>query len=1422
MWNYKMNRNKSAYVIGIDVGSTTTKGVVLSVDKRVLYEGYRRHNAKLNDSVVQFLRSLPPSYSLEFCKGIAFTGSGAQRIADLLGCQFVNEIVARMISNCTLYPQIKTIIEIGGEDSRFISLGFDEVLKTHAVKDFAMNKICAAGTGAFLDQYANRLGLSVSDFGDLALQSKTPSRVAGRCSVFAESDMVHLQQVGTPLKDIVAGLCYALARNFSSDLAKDKQFECPIAFEGGVAANKGVVKAFEDILELDEGTLLVPRHYKTLGAIGAAIALLDNERPPVLFPNVEVLAKKLVASYDQPQYLSPLKAQVPEFLEGENEFEHSDLQGGENVYMGIDVGSVSTKIVVMTGARSLLLKKYFFTSGDPLGVLLKGLQEVKSELADVYTINGVGITGSARHYIAKVVGADSVNNEITAQAKAALSFCGDVDTVFEIGGQDSKYIRIKDGCVVDFEMNKACSAGTGSFLDEQAKKLQLDISGEFERSALQALRPISLGERCTVFMQSNLKHYQTKGASSDDLAAGLCYSVVKNYLQTVVANKPVGDRIVFQGGVAFNKGICAAFESVLQKKMTIPAHHEVSGAIGVALIVMEDTIAATRFKGFDLEYSSISAKSFICPDCPNECEVHMVVVGETEYSVGGSRCEKYDQVTQPTRGIDLPDLFEERGALLQKTTTASSLSDTNTKLTTVGIPRSMDVYFDMFPFWNTFFRELGFQVVVSDETNEKIIRDGVQRSVAEFCYPIKVLYGHVQNLIDKKVDHIFLPAIINAIPSDVVGEGKNDSCPYVQAIPYIVKAGMNPKESDALVMPLLQFGAGKRVVASALCKEFQKCGLAYSSVKQALNHAYEQYERFIATREERGLSFLERVCPDRIVIVLVGHSYNTCDRVISVDLSKKLKRLGIAVIPLDYLPLRTIDISEEWPDLYWSTSKRILKAAQFIGNRENVYPIYFTNFGCAVDAVVGSFFKKVMMKAGKAFLEIEADEHSGDAGIVTRIEAFIDSLAVRKTAVLPEAGVERIREVKAKPDSGDIFLISENGGHIGAASLRLLGYKAECLPPADQEALQIGRKICTNRECLPLVMITGSFFRELYTCKEQEDAVLPSYYCGAHNGPCQWGHFPTLYRMFMEENAYDSVSLYAHNRKDASLQQLHMNKKDKKLFRKTRLRTLICKTTLAKVRNRMRAYEVHEGDALRVYVKYMKLINNELSMRKVCGLIESAGAEFRAIPTTRFSQKPVVLLCGESYIRSSTFANNGIKSKLEKMGIELYESDLQEYWEAHLKYRRQLSLSQGKYLRYFAVLFQLISWRMAERVVRKKLKDTFADLLLSPYDNFFNQFNDRYFSTFIRIRSNATVNKIVGLLQKGFPLAGCVYLKPLNCMAGNISEAILRRVQSDYNGFPILTLVFDGLEDTNMQTRIEAFAYQVRHFQKSSEFKKSV
>ncbi|HSM61611.1 MAG TPA: acyl-CoA dehydratase activase [Longimicrobiales bacterium] len=989
--------------LGVDVGSTTVKVVALDSSGRLLTSRYLRANGRPHRTALEASRDVQRELGRPPVASLGLSGSGGGGIARIVGGMHVNELVAQTRALGLFHPEARTVIEMGGQDSKFLAVRWDPSAGRMTLEDFSMNALCAAGTGAFLDQQAERLGISIDrEFARIALSSGNPARVAGRCTVFAKSDMIHLQQEGAPLADILAGLCLALARNFRSLIGRGKAFPPPVLFQGGVAKNGAVVRAFEEVLGLRPGELVVPVHHDVMAALGAAFVALDEAsagrgQP---FLGFGALEESLRAKEGTRGTLPPLRSRPQATASRAEPPAHSPRVAA---HLGVDVGSISTNLVLLDDEARVLARRYLPTAGRPVEAVRRGLAEIGAELGGRVDVVSAGVTGSGRHLTGHYVGADVVRNEITAQARAAATLDPEVDTVFEVGGQDSKYIRVVHGAVVDFAMNNACAAGTGSFLEEQGDRLGISIRDDFASMALSAPSPVCLGERCTVFMESDLVHHQQCGAAPECLTAGLAYSVVQNYLNRVVAGRPVGERILFQGGVAGNAAVASAFEAVLGRPVRVPPHHDVTGAIGAALLareeMREEPSRRTRFRGFDARDRRYEAVTFVCRACTNLCEVKRISVAGEPPIFFGARCDRFEDAGRTGRrpAQAVPDLFAEREALLlagwrgPKAEDGGTPSVRSTRRPVVGIPRVL-AFHEMLPYWIAFLDSLGMDVALSTPTNPVTVGRTQQAAAMETCFPVRLVLGHVLELLERDVDHVLLPSVMDR-EDHGPGQVHNHYCPLIPASAHMVAAQLDADvPQDRILRFTLRMG-NERARRKDLAAVADRLGLSSRRTREADRIGRAAQARFEAELLRRGREVMADLRPGVPAAVIVGRPYNTCDPGLCLDLPRKLRSIGVLPIPLDLLPAADVDLTDRHPDMYWRSGQRILGAARIVAADERLQAIYLTSFDCGPDSFLIGYFRREM--GSKPFLELEVDDHTAEAGMVTRCEAFFDSLGLR-------------------------------------------------------------------------------------------------------------------------------------------------------------------------------------------------------------------------------------------------------------------------------------------------------------------------------------------------------------------------------------------------------------------------------------------
>jgi predicted CoA-substrate-specific enzyme activase len=1002
---------------------------------RVYLSPYRRTRGKPLAASKELLEEIISAVGEGAIRGVCFTGSGSKLAAARMGAAVVNEFKAVAAGLAATGVEARTVFEMGGECSKYLRLNRnkDGGGPGYGIVDYATNGDCAAGTGSFIDQQAGRLKLAVEEVGPLVLSAERAAQVAGRCSVFAKSDMVHAQQKGYSPAEVLRGLCTAVARNFRAAVVRSHAVEEPVVFIGGLAANAAVVRAMAEVFGLDQTGLIVPPAFAHVPAVGAAVIASRTEQSVGVSRMNDLRAASDISGLAFPT-ASPLSMENVLLLRDRVE-PYRPPAGGEpiEVYIGIDIGSVSTNVVAIDEDGRVVVDIYTRTMGRPIKVVGEALRQIERDWGDRFVVRGVGTTGSGRELIGELVGADTINDEITAHKTGAMFIGGRMlggrvpDTIFEIGGQDSKYISLQDGIVVDFTMNEACAAGTGSFLEERAEELDIAIEGEFAELALSSKAPIRLGERCTVFMERDVNSYLQRGAEKVDLVAGLAYSVVYNYINRIVRGRKIGDCIFFQGGTAYNDSVAAAFAGLLGKEIIVPPHNGVIGAIGAALLARDKMAAGaeaqeepprdaagggqdaplgryvseirqglsrpskrirSRFRGYDVSKIDYTLREFTCRGCSNACQIQEFNV-EGQKTYWGDKCsDRYRKRAKATARPVIEDLFALRTKLLMD---ESDLPPAGERAMAVGLPLTMFAV-ETLPFWRAFLAGCGFRVVLSTATNKQIVQAGLDTVVAEPCFPIIAAHGHVADLLGRGVDRIFLPNIVSTETRWM--DTESYLCPWHQTLPFVCRQvpAFQP-HAVRFISPTLHFREGPKVVCRELQEALAHLGVRGSTVERALHAALETQGRFksaVLAAGQRAIRMLESARATGIV--LVGRPYNIHDAGMNLSIAGKLREYyGVNCIPLDFLDTDPVDIRDVNENMYWDLGRRIIAVAKIVSRHPNLHIIYITNFKCGPDSFVKHFIRR---SSGKPFLSLQFDGHSNDAGMMTRCEAYLDSKGI--------------------------------------------------------------------------------------------------------------------------------------------------------------------------------------------------------------------------------------------------------------------------------------------------------------------------------------------------------------------------------------------------------------------------------------------
>ena len=996
-----MIHNKDGeYYIGIDAGSVSLNCCVINHDKEIVYEPlYKRHLGKVEEEVLKLIRALYERFGQENIRAVAFTGNHGQNICQQMGGFYEFETISQVLGGLYLEPNVRTIISMGGQDTALFQVNHDG--NSWELEYFNTNGPCASGTGSFIDQQAQRLATSIydkkvdisqdqidgilGDFIKLGLKSETPAKVACRCTVFTKSDMIHLQNKGEKLEDIIYGLHIGNARNYMSTIVSNRVLHSPILFVGGLSMNELQVRAFKNYFR----GIVVPNRNTTVGALGVALQALESGIDNTL--NLEGAAASKAQDSSALPVAPKLELRMTDFPT-DNAVRRGPTQTRIPVYLGIDIGSTTTKHALITEDRQIIHKEYVHTQGKPVEVTQRLLKAIRDDMGDKVDILGTATTGSGRNVVGDFLNADLIIDEITAHARGAVEIDPTIDTIFEIGGQDSKYIYIANTYPLDFDMNKVCAAGTGSFLHELANKHGINIVDEFQNIALSTDRPIKLAERCTVFMESDLVSYHQKGVAQNDLIGGLCYAIVHNYLNRVVEKRKVGRRVMFLGGPSLNKGVVAAFENVLGRGLVVPKHREVLGAFGAAVSVQEKMVRENKTESICRSLDSaindqMAYKEKICradPNCHNQCKLKIYDF-DGRKSIWGGECGRYETTTKI--GPKEQNYFQLRDEIWKAHMAGvyEELGDEPVMEVdgrpTVGMQRAVYML-QTAVLWTHFFDQLGFRVVMTPPTNSQISSAGIEAMTAETCYPIMVSHGHAKQLVGK-TKYLFLPSMVNMATQEESEMGYY--CPLVQSNQYMVRNALD-LDKDAILTAVVHLKFDTPTLAIELGKQLsRKLGKSRQEIRRALEHALERHDGFVSDMYRKGREIMEAHDSGIPLVVVTGRPYNLYDARLNLRLGQNLSKIGVAGLPMDFVDASSVDLSD-FPSMYWGLGSQILKTAKIIEARANYFGLHITNFSCGADSFIEHFYKFIM--GNKPYLILELDEHSAVAGVMTRLEAY--------------------------------------------------------------------------------------------------------------------------------------------------------------------------------------------------------------------------------------------------------------------------------------------------------------------------------------------------------------------------------------------------------------------------------------------------
>lgn len=1238
--------------VGIDIGSTTVKIVILNSKKELIYSKYERHYADIKKKLHQILED--SSEILRYAQlTLMVTGSGGMNMAHSMGASFIQEVIAATKAIKTYYPETDVAIELGGEDAKitYFTEGVDQ----------RMNGTCAGGTGSFIDQMASLLQVDAAGLNELAKNYQMIYPIAARCGVFAKTDVQPLLNEGVAKEDIAVSVFQSVVIQTISGLACGRPIKGNVAFLGGpLYFLSELRKRFIDTLKLSESQVIFPEESQLYVAIGAALSSIDEE--PVLFKTLMDRLKNFKNNTNgELNKLAPLFSSEEEYAAFQARHERncvkksalSDFQGA--CFLGIDAGSTTTKIALIDEEGSLLYTCYGSNEGSPLKSTMKMLKELYRLLPPNAKIVNSTVTGYGEGLIKTALNVDIGEIETITHYKAAEFFCPGVDFVLDIGGQDMKCLKIKDGVIESILLNEACSSGCGSFLDTFAGSLGLGIE-DFAKEALGSEKPVDLGSRCTVFMNSRVKQAQKEGASVADISAGLSYSVIKNALFKVIKVKnpqELGEKIVVQGGTFYNDAVLRAFELLSERETVRPDIAGIMGAFGAALIARENHIAGEETNLLDagrLKEFSLETRISRCGLCSNRCLLTINQFGNSKKFISGNRCER-GAGKEKEQNL-LPNLFQYK---YERLFGYRPLSGGEAKRGVVGIPRVLNMYED-YPFWFTLFTALGFRVELSDRSSNRIYEMGIETIPSEsVCYPGKLVHGHVMNLLEKGIKFIFYPSLTHERQKEQ-GAGNHYNCPIVTSYPEVIKNNIDRIREEGIwyLKPFLPFHHEKKLI-KRLREELKPFQISENEMKKSVRKAYRELEAFKKDVQKAGEDALAFMRKEGVKgIVLAGRPYHV-DPQIHHGIPEMINSLGLAVLTEDSVchlgyverPLRVMD--------QWAYHSRLYAAAGFVSKEKELELVQLNSFGCGLDAVTTDQVQEILQGNSKIYTTLKIDEGNNLGAARIRLRSLKAAMEEREKNGYELKPVDnRCRKIKFTEEmKKNHTILSPEMSPIHFQFLqeafRLSGYNLVVLPSIDHQAIDEGLKYVNNDACYPAIIVIGQLIAALKS--GQYDLKNTSVIMSQTGGGCRATNYISLLRKALKDAGFPDIPVISLN--PSGIEKNPGFKYSWGLLHRAMM-ALTYGDLLMQVLYRVRPYERFKGSANELYEKWSAICKEALKSADKKFFAENIRGIVKAFEELEITNevKPKVGLVGEILVKFHPTANNNVVDLVEGEGAE--------------------------------------------------------------------------------------------------------------------------------------------------------------------------
>ncbi len=1401
--------------VGLDVGSTTVKIIVLNNDKDIIYQTYTRHYSDTKNTIYKILKKLYDDYK-DYSFTITFTGSGALEISKLLDIPFIQEVIACKKSVETYIPQTDVVIELGGEDAKIIY--FDKFIEQR------MNGTCAGGTGAFIDQMAALLSTDTSGLNELAKKHTNIYPIASRCGVFAKTDIQPLLNEGAAKEDIAASIFQAVVNQTISGVACGRPIRGNVAFLGGPLNYLSELRnRFIETLELKDNEIIIPEDAHLFVAKGAALDSINNTI--ISYSNLnEKLKNFKTANYTESKPLPALFNSEKEYQEFKERHEKAKVEKRDlskfsgDCFIGIDAGSTTTKLVLIDNEGALLYSLYESNHGNPLKSVISMLKKLYKELPKTAKIRYSGVTGYGEKLVQTALNIDLSEIETIAHYTSAKKFEPNVNSIIDIGGQDMKYIKLKNNSIENIMLNEACSSGCGSFIQTFAESLGLTVS-EFVNEAIKSKTPVDLGSRCTVFMNSKIKQAQKEGFSVGDISSGLSYSVVKNAIQKVMKVRDVntlGKKIVVQGGTFYNDAVLRSFELIVGKNVIRPDIAGLMGAYGVALLSLEQYNSnldmeyySTILKTNELDSLDIKVTHTRCKGCENNCQLTINKFGNGKSFISGNRCEKGGG--KVSENIDLPNMYKYK---YERLFSYEPLSEKKAKRGILGIPRVLNMYED-YPFWFTFFTSLGFRVILSEKSSRKTYEKGIESMPSEsVCYPAKLVHGHIMSLLENGVKTIFYPCIPFS-RKEFKDADNNYNCPIVISYSEVIKNNIEELKNDDITFlnPFLPLNDIKDLVKVIYTSDiFKKYRFTKKELTLAAEKAEKEYSSFRKDVHKKGKEILDYMDKNNLRgIVLSGRPYHV-DPEINHGIDTLITSLGLCVLSEDSVsdkanpqrPLRVVD--------QWMFHSRLYATADFVGKHDNLELVQLNSFGCGVDAVTTDQVEEILKSYDNMYTLIKIDEINNLGAIRIRIRSLLASMNKRikekeetKSQTLGKYEINKIPFTQEMKNDYTILLPQMAPIHfeLFESVLISLGYNVELLRDCSEKTVDTGLRYVNNDACYPAILTTGQMIEALQSGKY--DINKTALVMSQTGGGCRATNYIGFIRKALKDAGFPNVPVISFNFE--GLEKKSGFKITPKMIERL-IKCIIYGDLLQRMYHKNKAYEINSGDSKRVYNKWLKKckkLASKSNYNEFKKSIYEMVDDFEKIPVNLKIKKPKVGIVGEILIKYHPFGNNYIARTLEKEGAEVVLPDFMGFIkyvaDDKLVFANLLNKNKSKAYIYKMALKLIKIFERTPTIALKKSKKNYllpADIqelenkvkdILSPG----NQTGEGWFLT----------AEMIEYIQNGIPNIACV--QPFACLPNHVvGKGVIKAIREKYPYANISPIDYDpGASKSNQTNRLK-------------------